>query len=99
MSQPKVSVRTYAFTWISLLTLTLLTSLIGLVDLGRMSLITGLIIATIKASLIASFFMHGMFESKLIRVVMAGGVFWLLIFISLTLGDYITRGWVPFPGK
>jgi hypothetical protein len=28
-----------------------------------------------------------------------GGVLWFLIMITLTLGDYLTRGWMPFPGK
>jgi cytochrome c oxidase subunit 4 len=99
MSQPTVSARAYAFTWIGLLLLTLLTSLLGLQDLGRMSLIVGLIIATIKASLIATFFMHALYGSKLVRVVLGGGIVWLLIFITLTLVDYVTRGWVGVPGK
>lgn len=99
MSQPTVSIKTYAFTWLALLGLTLLTSLIGLVDLGIFNLVTAVLIAAIKASLIAFFFMHAFYESKLVRVVLAGGIVWFLILISLTLGDYITRGWLPFPGK
>ena len=99
MSQSTVSVKTYAFTLIALLALTLLTSLLALVDLGKFSFIAGVAIAAVKASLIASFFMHALYETKLIRVIMAGGVIWFLIMISLTLGDYLTRGWMPFPGK
>jgi cytochrome c oxidase subunit IV len=99
MSQSTVSVRTYAFTLIALLALTLLTSLLGLVDLGKFSFIAGVAIAAVKASLIASFFMHALYETKLVRVIMAGGVIWFLIMISLTLGDYLTRGWMPYPGK
>ena len=99
MSQSTVSVKTYAFTLIALLALTLLTSLLALVDLGKFSFIAGVAIAAVKASLIASFFMHALYETKLVRVIMAGGVIWFLIMISLTLGDYLTRGWLPFPGK
>ena len=44
-------------------------------------------------------FMHALYETKLVRVIMAGGVIWFLIMISLTLGDYLTRGWMPYPGK
>ena len=99
MSQSTVSVKTYTLTFVALLALTLLTSLLGLVDLGRFSFVTGVTIAVVKASLIASFFMHALYETKLVRVVMAGGVIWFLIMISLTLGDYFTRGWMPFPGK
>ena len=99
MSHPTVSVRHYTFTWLGLLFLTLVTSVIGTVDLGLFNLIIGLILATMKASLIAFIFMHALYESKLVRVVLAGGVVWFLILISLTLGDYLTRGWLPFPGK
>lgn len=99
MSQSKVSVRTYTFTLLALLGLTLLTSLLALVDLGRFSFIAGVAIAAVKASLIASFFMHALYETKLVRVVLSGGVLWFLIMISLTIGDYLTRGWMPFPGK
>lgn len=99
MSQSTVSVKTYAFTLIGLLALTLLTSLLALVDLGKFSFIAGVAIAAVKASLIACFFMHALYEMKLIRVIMAGGMIWFLIMISLTLGDYLTRGWMPYPGK
>lgn len=99
MSQSTVSVKAYAFTLIALLALTLLTSLLALVDLGKFSFIAGVAIAGVKASLIACFFMHALYEAKLIRVIMAGGVIWFLIMISLTLGDYLTRGWMPYPGK
>jgi len=99
MSQSTVSIKTYSFTLLALLSLTLLTSLLALVDLGRFSFVAGVAIAAVKASLIASFFMHALYETRLVRVVMAGGVIWFLIMISLTLGDYLTRGWMPFPGK
>jgi hypothetical protein len=26
-------------------------------------------------------------------------VMWFLIMMSLTMNDYFTRGWLPFPGK
>jgi cytochrome c oxidase subunit 4 len=99
MSQSTVSVRTYAFTLLSLLGLTVLTSLLALFDLGRFSFVAGIAIAAIKASLIACFFMHALYETRLVRVVLAGGVIWFLIMMSLTIGDYLTRGWMPFPGK
>ena len=99
MNHPTVSVRTYAVTWIGLLAFTLLTSLVALVDLGRYSLVIGLIIALMKASLIAAFFMHALYGSKLVRVILAGGMVWFLILISLTIADYLTRGWAPFPGR
>jgi cytochrome c oxidase subunit IV len=99
MSQPTVSVKTYALTLMGLLGLTLLTSLLGLQDLGRLSIVIAVLIALAKATLIATFFMHAFFGSKLVRVVLAAGVIWFLIMICLTTADYFTRGWLPFPGK
>lgn len=99
MSQAKVSARPYLFTWIGLLGLTLLTSLIGLVDLGKFSLLLAVLIAMVKAGLVVAFFMHVLYESKLVAVVVAGGVIWFLILITITFGDYFTRGWLGFPGK
>lgn len=99
MSQPVVSRKKYAFTWIALLILALLTTLIGMADLGPFNMILAVTIATAKACLIAAIFMHGLYEGKLVRIVVAGGVIWFLIMVSLTLGDYFTRGWLPFPGK
>lgn len=76
-----------------LLGLTLLTTLLGFVDMGPFNTIVALLIAAVKASLIAAFFMHALYESKLVRVVMAGGVIWFLILITLTISDYISRNW------
>lgn len=99
MSQHRVSAPVYLFTWLGLLGLTLLTSLLALLNFGRMSMIIGLLIAGVKALLIVGFFMHVFYETKLVRVIVAGGVVWLLILFTLTLCDYITRGWLPLPGK
>ena len=57
------------------------------------------IIALAEASLIATFFMHALYGSKLVRVVLEGGVVWFLIMFLPTLVDYLTRGVLPFPGK
>ena len=99
MAGPTLSLKTYLLTFAALLALTLSTVLIGFINLGRGSMFVAVAIATAKATLIASFFMHAIAEKKLIRVVIAGSLLWFLILATLTLGDYITRGWLPFPGK
>ena len=99
MKQSILSVRTYALIWVALLALVLITTLIALLDLGPFTMIIALTIATIKAALVAAFFMHALSEGKVVRIVLAGGVLWFLIMITLTLGDYVSRGWLPFPGK
>lgn len=99
MNEPALSRKKYAFAWLGLLGLTLLNTLIAFVNLGGWSTIIAVGIAAIMASVVAGFLMHAFYETKLIRLIVAGAVIWFLILISLTLGDYMTRGWLPFPGK
>jgi len=99
MNEPALSLKKYTLAWLGLLGLTLLTTLIALVDLGIWSTVIEIGIATIMASMVAGFLMHAFYESKLIKLIIAAAVIWFLIMISLTLGDYMTRGWLPFPGK
>ena len=94
MAQPVVAKRTYFFTFFGLIGLTLLTTLLGFIDMGAtLNTVVALLIAAVKASLIAAFFMHALYETKLVRVVMAGGVIWFVILITITLSDYISRNW------
>jgi cytochrome c oxidase subunit 4 len=99
MKEPVVSIRTYTFTFLALLALVLMTTLIGFLNLGPFTMGIAILIATCKAALVVAFFMHGKYESKTVHVIIAAGVVWFLIMVSNTLGDYITRGWLPVPGK
>ena|ERR687891_70250 len=90
-----VESKTYLLTGIALLALLALTWMIAYVDLGPFNLIVALAIAICKAVLIALFFMHIKGSSRLLHLAAMAGVIWLLILISLTLSDYLTRGWVP----
>ena len=49
--------------------------------------------------LVALFFMHVRYSTKLTSLVVVGGLLWLGILLLLTLGDIITRGWVGVPGR
>src|ERR687891_2245782 len=89
--QPKIYVRTC----VVLLALLALTWAIAYVDLGPFNLIVALAAAITKAIVIALFFMHIKGSSRLLHLAAVAGVIWLLILISLTLSDYLTRGWVP----
>ncbi len=89
--QPIVSRKTYLLTFAGLLGLTMLTVLLGMIDMGRLSMVVAVTIAAAKATLIATFFMHALYETKLVRIFVAGGVIWFLILVSLTMMDYLTR--------
>ncbi len=99
MTEPRLRRRTYVLAYVSLLALTLITTLIAYVNLGVWSTVIAIGIATIMASIVAGIMMHALYESLLIRIFVSGGIIWFLFMITLTLGDYISRGWLAFPGK
>ena len=99
MSEHIVTKRQYAYVFGILMVLTLATTVIGLVDLGRLNVVVALLIAVIKASLVVLFFMHIYWGSKLNRLVVVSGIAWLGLLLWLTLTDFMSRGWLPFPGK
>lgn len=99
MAEPVLRRTTYLSAWLGLLALTLLTTLLGYVRMGPFSMVVGIAIATVQAVIIAGVFMHAFYEAALVRVMTAGAVIWFLIMTTLTLTDYVTRGWLPFPGK
>jgi cytochrome c oxidase subunit 4 len=76
-----------------LLMLTYATIQIAFIDLGPLNLAAALTIAVVKATVVALFFMHLNSSTGLTRVVVAGAIVWLLIMMTLTLSDYLTRGW------
>ena len=93
------SVKTYAAVLITLLALTVITTLVAFVDLGDFSVVVALAIAVTKMLLVALFFMHVRYSTKLTRLVIVGGLLWLAILLLLTLSDFYTRGWLGTPGK
>ena len=91
-----VSARVYYTIFIILAVCTYLTWQIAVFDLGRLNTVVALAIAVFKATLVVLFFMHVRYSSRLTWVVVAGGVFWLGILLTLTLGDYLTRAWSTY---
>lgn len=89
----------YFAVFASLLVLTALTTLAAYVDLDKylrlksvpMNTLVAVSIAVCKATLVVLFFMHVKYGSHLTKVVVAAGLFWLAILISLTMADYKTR--------
>jgi cytochrome c oxidase subunit 4 len=71
-----------------------LTVLVAFYDLGFMNNVMMLTIACAKALLVILFFMHVRWSSRLTWVVAASGFVWLLIMFSITMSDYLSRGWM-----
>jgi cytochrome c oxidase subunit 4 len=74
---------------------TCLTWSIAFVDLGIWNPVVALTIAVIKAVLVILFFMHVYYSNKLTKLTVAAGFFWLLIMITMSLSDYLTRTFLP----
>jgi cytochrome c oxidase subunit IV len=76
---------------IILVLLLALTISVAYVDLGPYNIVIALLIATVKASLVAYFFMHIRTSSRLTWTVAIGGFFWLFILFALTFSDFLSR--------
>jgi len=83
--------RIYYTIFAILLLCTYLTVQIAFVDLGRLNAVAALTIAVFKAVLVVLFFMHVRYSTRLTWVVVIAAVFWLMILLALTAGDYLTR--------
>jgi cytochrome c oxidase subunit 4 len=75
-----------------LLFLTVVTVLASQISLGILNTPLALGIATLKATIVALFFMHLIHDERMNMVVFASGVLFLAIFIALTVLDPLTRG-------
>jgi cytochrome c oxidase subunit IV len=85
---------TYFAVFIALLAGTGLTVFAATLDLGAFNAPVALAIATIKATLVALFFMHVWHASeRLIQLVVISALFFLLLLLGLTMTDYATRLW------
>jgi len=93
------SIKTYTIIFVSLLILTAVTTLVAMVDLGPLSVVVALAIASVKMMLVALFFMHLRHSVVLMKVVVGGGLLWLGILLLLSMSDFVSRGWLPVPGK
>ena len=88
------SLTTYVTIWIALLVGTGLTVFAAHVNLGPFNAAVALTIATVKALLVALFFMHikGAHE-KLLKLVVISTIFFLMILLALSMADFGTRLW------
>jgi cytochrome c oxidase subunit 4 len=93
------SIKTYTLVFLSLLILTAATTVVATIDLGALNVVMALFIAVVKMMLVALFFMHLRHSTILTKVVVGGGMLWLGILLVLSLSDFVTRGWLPVPGK
>src|ERR1041384_1265741 len=58
-----------------------------------------LAIAITKATLVVLFFMHVKYGSSLTKLIVGTAFFFLGIMLTLTLSDYLSRGWFTAPTR
>ncbi len=90
------SVKSYATVLAALLTLTVITVTAASVDFGSLNIVIALGIATIKASLVALFFMHLRGGRPMNGIIFVSGVLFLGVFLMFCLIDAESRD-VPRP--
>ncbi|HEY0766218.1 MAG TPA: cytochrome C oxidase subunit IV family protein [Pyrinomonadaceae bacterium] len=96
MSEHIVPVRVYVTIFLVLLVGTTLTVLAAFQDFPwYFNTIVAMTIAVTKATFVVLYFMHVRYSARLIWVIMASALFWLVIMFALTFSDYQTRGWIP----
>lgn len=62
-------------------------------DLGMFNAPIALFIATFKAVCVILIFMHVKDSSRLTKLTVLCGVFWLCILFVLTMSDFLSRNW------
>ncbi len=97
MAEHIASRKMYVLIFTLLILLTALTSAAAFVDLGPFNTVVALVIAMVKATLVALFFMHLKWSSHLARLAAIAALFWLAILMALSLSDYLTRNSPPPP--
>ena len=78
----------YLLVWFGLLILTGVTVSVAGMNIGRFTVATALLIATIKTYFVLTIFMHLKSESKTFKVFVGVSIFFLLISFALLFSDY-----------
>jgi cytochrome c oxidase subunit IV len=88
---------TYLTIFGALMVCTILTVIAAFINLGDLNFPVALTIAVFKATLVVLFFMHVKYGSKLTKLIVGTAFFFLGILLTLTLSDYLSRGWFTSP--
>jgi cytochrome c oxidase subunit 4 len=78
----------YVLVWLGLMALTGFTVAVAGINIGGFTIATALIIASVKAYLVLSIFMHLRSESMVFRVFVLVAAFFLIISFILLFSDY-----------
>lgn len=82
---------TYVAVWGALIVLTAVTVLVSYADLGVMNVVVALFVASVKASLVALYFMHLRHEDRLVWAFALTPILFLVLIVAGTLSDTLFR--------
>ncbi len=88
---PKVG--TLVAVWAALIVLTFSTTAASYLELGEWNIVLAMAIALTKASLVAWVFMGVRYSTSLTRLFCIAGLVFLIIMMTITSSDYISRSW------
>ena len=91
--------RVYYLVFLTLIVMTWVTAYVSTVDLGRLNVFVALSIAIFKASLVILFFMHVKYGTRLTKMIVLAGVYWLIMLLFIVMMDLWTRNWMGVPGR
>ena len=94
-----VSTKVYFAVFAALILLTWVTSGVATLDLGRLNIYVAISIAVFKASLVLFFFMHVKYGTRLTKMIVMSGVYWLILLLFIVMMDIWTRTWMGVPGR
>src|ERR1700694_1364152 len=89
------SVRTYVTIWAILTIMTFVTFYVAQIELGVWYIVVDLLIAFFNIMLVLLFFMNVKAEIPLTKLYAGAGFFWMILLLSQTMLDYISRNWMP----
>jgi cytochrome c oxidase subunit 4 len=89
-----VPLKVYISVFSALMVLTFVTIQIAYLDLGFLNTVAAVSIACLKGFLVVAYFMHARYGTKLVWVIVGIAGMWFVILIAMTMGDYLSRGWM-----
>ena len=85
--------RSYVGVWLALLVLTVVTVAVSYFNFGDWNIVVALLVASVKATLVAGIFMHLAFEKrKFNAIVILVSALFLVVLIAFTMFDTEARG-------
>lgn len=85
------SYKPYFIVWVVLMILTAVTVYVSYLDFGTLNIVIAMVVASIKATAVALFFMHLKFEDKITWLFAIFPLGLLFLLIGMTILDTFTR--------